>query len=59
VLNPEADAEEAEANQWAQSVVTALDGLTEHQISIELKPVLDLTSEYLNHLLIAGLSYFY
>jgi hypothetical protein len=69
-LNSQADTDtEAEAgagveapdhyHQWAQSVVMALEGLTECQISMELKPVLNLTSEYLDHLIIAGLSSFY
>jgi hypothetical protein len=58
VLN--ADTEfEADANLWAHSVVMALHGLTEHQISMELKPVLNLASDYLFHLILAGLSYFY
>jgi hypothetical protein len=56
VLSSDAD---ADAGQWAQAVLIALHGLTERQLPMELKPVLDLASEYLTHLLVAGLSYIY
>jgi hypothetical protein len=57
---PLLDAEaEADANQWADSVVKALHSLTEDQISTELKPVLNLASDYLSHLILAGLCYLY
>jgi hypothetical protein len=45
-----------DTHQWAQAVLMALHNLDPQQLSMELKPVLDLASEYLTHLLIAGLS---
>ena len=50
----------ADADHWAQDVLMAVCDLDQEQLSLELaselKPVLDLASEYLTHLLIAGLS---
>ena len=51
------DGADPDPRQWAQAVLRAVHNLTEQQLSTELKPVLDLASEYLTHLLIAGLSY--
>jgi hypothetical protein len=53
VLSGEAD---ADADQWAQDVLMAVRDLDPQQLPVALKPVLDLASEYLTHLLIAGLS---
>jgi hypothetical protein len=50
-------AADADADKWAQAVLEAVHNLNEQQLSMELKPVLDLASEYLTHLLIVGLSY--
>jgi hypothetical protein len=47
---------EVDANQWAQDMLMAVRDLDQEQLSLELEPVLDLASEYLTHLLIAGLS---
>lgn len=50
---------EAELNpqQWAQAVLDALDAnkLTAPRRSLELKPVFELASKYLTHLLVAGM----
>lgn len=46
----------ADADHWAQDVLMAVRDLDQEQLSLELKPILDLASEYLTHLLIAGLS---
>ena len=54
VLSGEAD---PNVPQWAQDAIEALRGLTQQQLSVQLKPVVDLASEYLTHVLIAGWSY--
>jgi hypothetical protein len=46
----------ADANQWAQDVLMAVRDLDPQEVPMALKPVLALASEYLTHLLIAGLS---
>ena len=45
-----------DVHQWAQDAIGALRGLDQEQLSTMLKPVLDLASRYLTHLLIAGRS---
>ena len=52
VLSGEAD---PDVHQWAQDVIEALRGLTQRQLS--MRPVVDLASEYLTHVLITGRSY--
>jgi hypothetical protein len=47
-------AEPPDTQQWAQ-VLDALNELTARQRSFELKSVVDLASEYLSHLLLAGM----
>jgi hypothetical protein len=48
----------ADVNQWAQDVLANIQGLDVDQLSQQLQPVIDLASQYLTHLLIAGLSHF-
>jgi hypothetical protein len=57
VLSVLSDGANADVHQWAQDMLCAVRQLNQQQLSIELKPVLELASEYLTHLLIAGLSY--
>ena len=45
---------EPDVGQWAEEVLDLLRPLTPRMISVALKPVLDLATEYLSHLLIAG-----
>ena len=45
---------ELNVHQWAQDVLKLLRPLSPRKISESLKPVLDLATEYLSHLLIAG-----
>jgi hypothetical protein len=52
VLSGEAD---PNVHLWAQDAIEALRGLTQRQLSMQ--PVVDLASEYLTHVLIAGWSY--
>ena len=52
VLSGEAD---PDVHQWAQDAIKALRGLTQRQLS--MRPVVDLASEYLTHVLITGRSY--
>ena len=52
---------EPNAQQWAQGAIQAFcnyaQPLNDHQRALLLKPIVDLTSEYLTHVLIAGWSY--
>jgi hypothetical protein len=57
VLSGEAGEADADAHRWAQAVLMAVHDHDLQQLFIELKPVRDLASEYLTHLLIAGLTY--
>ena len=47
--------ESPDTQQWAQEVLDTLNKLTERQRSVELKSVVDLASEYLSHLVLAGM----
>jgi len=46
---------ELDFHQWAQEVLKVVRNRTEQQLSVELKAVRNLATEYLTHLLIAGL----
>ncbi len=47
---------ESEPQQWAQEILVFLHNREEDVLKTELQPVLDLATEYLNHLLIASMS---
>jgi len=47
---------ESEPQQWAAQILALLRNFDEDVLKTELQPVLDLATEYLNHLLIASMS---
>lgn len=47
---------ESEPQQWVEEVLVLFRSFDEDVLKTELQPVLDLATEYLNHLLIASMS---